>query len=376
MVFMSEEHQLSDFVAGLTTAPGGGEANTASNTGTAGIGVFKQKVGVNLEYKKLNPASAMVSIIDDTANSKIDINIVPANITGLPQSSVTNLVSDLAAKQTSDADLTAIAGLNSASAGVIASDGAGWIHKTYAQLKTALGLVKADVGLGNVDNTSDATKNAAAATLTNKTISGANNTISGLGTSSLTDDAVTYAQIQNVSTASRLLGRGAGLGAGDVQEIVLGTNLSMTGTTLNGASASASMIHNVHANAAAQFSLTNQPNTLQFLANSSRHVMRFDLTNFTQVRIMVFVVTASASVNDPRLIVKYRTTFDANPVNWLDLDTSGEVAAGLNVADTVATSGWGAMPAGAKADVLIAVTQHGGDGVADPAIGSVAIQFR
>jgi hypothetical protein len=39
------------------------------------------------------------------------------------------------------------------------------------------GLVKADVGLGNVDNTSDATKNAAVATLTNKTIDGANNTL-------------------------------------------------------------------------------------------------------------------------------------------------------------------------------------------------------
>lgn len=36
---------------------------------------------------------------------------------------------------------------------------------------------KAQVGLGNVDNTSDATKNSATATLTNKTISGDNNTI-------------------------------------------------------------------------------------------------------------------------------------------------------------------------------------------------------
>jgi len=39
------------------------------------------------------------------------------------------------------------------------------------------GLVKGDVGLANVDNTSDATKNAAAVTLTNKTINGANNTL-------------------------------------------------------------------------------------------------------------------------------------------------------------------------------------------------------
>lgn len=57
-----------------------------------------------------------------------------------------------------DADLTTIAGLETVTAGTIATDGAGWIRKTYAQLKTALGLVKADVGLGNVDNTSDAAK--------------------------------------------------------------------------------------------------------------------------------------------------------------------------------------------------------------------------
>lgn len=59
---------------------------------------------------------------------------------------------DATALQPSDADLTAIAALNPATANVIASDGAGWIAKTYAQLKTALGLVKGDVGLGNVDN--------------------------------------------------------------------------------------------------------------------------------------------------------------------------------------------------------------------------------
>lgn len=41
--------------------------------------------------------------------------------------------------------------------------------KTYAAFKTLLALVKGDVGLGNVDNTSDATKNAAAVALTNKT---------------------------------------------------------------------------------------------------------------------------------------------------------------------------------------------------------------
>lgn len=43
-------------------------------------------------------------------------------------------------------------------------------YMELSQTKRDLALVKGDVGLGNVDNTSDATKNSATATLTNKRI--------------------------------------------------------------------------------------------------------------------------------------------------------------------------------------------------------------
>lgn len=48
------------------------------------------------------------------------------------------------------------------------------------ETKTDLALVKADVGLDQVDNTSDITKNAAVATLTNKTIDGVSNTVTNI----------------------------------------------------------------------------------------------------------------------------------------------------------------------------------------------------
>jgi hypothetical protein len=56
---------------------------------------------------------------------------------------------------------------------------------------------------------------------------------SGSEVATIANDAVTYAKFQNVSAAARLLGRGSAAGAGDVQELTLGTGLSMTGTTVN-----------------------------------------------------------------------------------------------------------------------------------------------
>lgn len=63
-----------------------------------------------------------------------------------------------ATKQPLDSDLTAIAALTPADGDVIMRISGSWLNRTMAQLKTALGLAKADVGLGSVDNTSDTGK--------------------------------------------------------------------------------------------------------------------------------------------------------------------------------------------------------------------------
>ena len=71
-----------------------------------------------------------------------------------------------AAKQPLDTDLTTIAGLIATTGNIIQSVAGAWASQTPAQLKTSLVLVKGDVGLGSVDNTSDAAKPVSSATQT------------------------------------------------------------------------------------------------------------------------------------------------------------------------------------------------------------------
>lgn len=89
-------------------------------------------------------------------------------------------------------------------------------------------ITKSDLGLGNVDNTSDATKNSATATLTNKTIDGADNTLIGIELNSLattgTANNTTYlrgdgawATVAAAQDWSTLTGKPAVVAAGDTK---------------------------------------------------------------------------------------------------------------------------------------------------------------
>lgn len=129
-----------------------------------------------------------------------------------------------------------------------------------------------------------------------------------------------------------------------------------------------------HSDAGANATLTNQANAEQYLGNSARNEAYFDATNFTDVRLCATIVTASASINSPRLYPQYW-----NGSAWTTIGT-GLVAD--NDAISLATptgskrTDWLALPVGAKADARFRVAMHGGDAAADPALGLVCLQFR
>jgi hypothetical protein len=82
---------------------------------------------------------------------------------------------------------------------------------TSPVISTPTGIVKGDIGLGNVDNTSDATKNAAAVALTNKTINADLNTISNIDNADIkAGAAIAHNKMAALTTYKALISDGDG----------------------------------------------------------------------------------------------------------------------------------------------------------------------
>lgn len=130
----------------------------------------------------------------------------------------------------------------------------------------------------------------------------------------------------------------------------------------------------VHADAGANFAMTNATLAERFAGNSTRSIFSVDLDGYTQVRFRVnkMVVGTAGALFRARYYTSYSTTVG----NYLQLGASAQVEVSM-AAVGYADTGWVNLAAGAQiVGCYIAFTELGGDGVADPAVGATDILFR
>ena len=81
------ETDTGDLYMGDGTTPGGnlkfspnGNVNSAANIGNGGVGFFKQITNGQIQLKNLNAGSNKISVVGDTPNDEIDIDVVEGNV--------------------------------------------------------------------------------------------------------------------------------------------------------------------------------------------------------------------------------------------------------------------------------------------------------
>jgi hypothetical protein len=123
----------------------------------------------------------------------------------------------------------------------------------------------------------------------------------------------------------------------------------------------------------AQVTWTDMPAAEAFLFGSTRAVVKVDLTGFAECRLVLNKL-GTVGASGSKLSLKYATTGPTTLGNYAAIGTSA-VEVAVDVTD-VNVSSWIALVSGAKADVFLAITGQGGDGVIDAQFGSIVAQFR
>jgi hypothetical protein len=119
-------------------------------------GATKTKITYDSKGLVTSGSDATTADIADSTNKRY---VTDANLTTIGNTSGVNTGDqNLSGLQPLDSDLTAIAALTPSNDDIIQRKSGAWTNRTPSQFKTDLVLVKADVGLSSVDNTSDANK--------------------------------------------------------------------------------------------------------------------------------------------------------------------------------------------------------------------------
>lgn len=116
---------------------------------------------------------------------------------------------------------------------------------------------------------------------------------SGAGSfaATIANDAVTFAKMQNASAASKLLGRGSAAGAGDFEELTLGSGLTLTGTNLSASGGSAEVF--IYLNA--DYTLTSTTSAQKLFNTTANGRLTISETGLYLFEASIFITNMSAS---------------------------------------------------------------------------------
>lgn len=112
-----------------------------------------------------------------------------------------------------------------------------------------------------------------------------------------------------------------------------------------------------------------QPAALTEFLGAMRHRLKFDLSKFSQARLLVNVTTAGY------MVAKARVQYSPDGFMWYYLDATSGPSVPIS-APGLKISTWIDLCDDAKVDILLRLVGIDGDGVASPAFGLIALQVR
>ncbi len=119
---------------------------------------------------------------------------------------------------------------------------------------------------------------------------------------------------------------------------------------------------------------TNMPAALTLFNGNAGAIQKVDLTNFTQVRLMVNKLGVAGAAG-AKIRLLYKTTYDQTVANHLTIGSS-EVQCAVDTTNAYVDSGYINLVAGAKAEVFVSLAGITGDGAIDPVFGDIVAEFK